>query len=373
MGPTVHLLQGVIHVNETNLQTYKLFIRPQDLSALKENIWSDDPVTGSLTINNKKLDIDVVYRGSHIRKFKKKSYHVQFYKPKTYRGATEIHLNAEYKDPSLIRNKLSFDFFSSIGVLTPKAKPVVLVLNGRQEGVYMELEAVDENYFKNRGLTIHSIFYAVDGDANFSLINDDRKPKNSLDLGYEVKYGTEEEQLFLNEFIFKTNTLTKAEFEKEIIKYVDVDKYLKWLAGVVCTQNYDGFVHNYALCRTENTGLFEVLPWDYDATWGRDVHGKEMDYNYVRIEGFNTLSARILDISNFRSNYCSLLNDILENQFTIEFMEPKIADLHGKIRPHLLTDPYKRDYIKNFDEEPQFIMQFIKDRNAFLQAELKKF
>lgn len=48
---------------------------------------------------------------------------------------------------------------------------------------------------------------------------------------------------------------------------MDADKYLRWLAGIVFTSNYDGFVHNYALYRNHETGLFEVIPWDYDATW----------------------------------------------------------------------------------------------------------
>ena len=68
-------------------------------SASKINLWK------------KKYDIDIVYRGAHIREFEKKSYHVMFYKPKKFQGAKEFHLNSEFMDPSLIRNKLSLDFF----------------------------------------------------------------------------------------------------------------------------------------------------------------------------------------------------------------------------------------------------------------------
>ena len=93
------------------LLEYQLFIHPIDVSELRKDIWIDDPVSAKLTINKKKYDIDIAYRGSHIRDFKKKSYHISFYKPNTYRNGKEVHLNAEYKDPSLLRNKLSLDFF----------------------------------------------------------------------------------------------------------------------------------------------------------------------------------------------------------------------------------------------------------------------
>lgn len=96
-----------------------------------------------------------------------------------------------------------------------------------------------------------------------------------------------------------------------------MEKYLRWLDGLIFTQNYDGFVHNYALYRNGDTGLFEIIPWDYDATWGRDVNGKVMEEDYVRIEGFNTLTARILDVSAFRVRYQSLLKKILSNRLTL--------------------------------------------------------
>ena len=160
---------------------------------------------------------------------------------------------------------------------------------------------MDEFFLANRKLPKGSIFYAVDGDANFSLMSElDKEVKKSLDFGYELKYGTEQDEYHLQEMIMKINTISREEFENEIVKYVNVDKYLRWLAGVIFTQNFDGFVHNYAFYRNGETGLFEVIPWDYDATWGRDVNGEVMREDYLRIEGFNTLTARILNVKTFR-------------------------------------------------------------------------
>ncbi len=355
------------------IPTYKLFIHPKDIVNLKKNIWSNQSVIGKMDIDNKKYDIDIIYRGYYVREMKKKSYHLQFYKPKTWNGARELHLNAEYKDHSFIRNKLSFDFFADIGVMAPSAEHIFLVLNGKEEGIYLQLESVDEHFFKKRNLPVKSIFYAIDGDANFSLISEyDNAPKTSLEMGYEIKYGLDEEYLFLQEFIFKANTLLRAEFEQQIGKYIDVEKYLLWLAGVVCTQNFDGFVQNYALCRIGDGGLFEILPWDYDGTWGRDVHGEIMEYDYIRINGFNTLSARMLDVPLFRKFYYEELLQILKSQFTVDYLEPKVQELHSLLRPFVLKDPYKKDYIKQFDREPEFICKYIAERNNYLRSELKK-
>lgn len=357
----------------TSLQTYKLYIHPAYIRELRKDIWSDEPVIGKLTVNKKKFDIDIAYRGSHIRKLPKRSYHISFYKPRKYRGAKELHLNAEYNDPSILRNKLSLDFFSEIGVLAPKAQHILLKLNGRTEGVYLELESVDEHFLTNRKLPDGAIYYAVDGDANFSLMSDlDKDTKQSLDLGYERKYGTSEDDYHLQKMIFDLNTISNATFKEEITKHIDVEKYLRWLAGAVFTQNYDGFVHNYALYRNGDTGLFEIIPWDYDATWGRDVNGEFMDEDYVPIEGFNTMTARILEVDDFRKQYKKLLEDIMDHQFSLEFIQPKIQQLHNLIRPFVLEDPYIKDKIEKFDQEPQFIYEYIEARQNYLKSKLYK-
>lgn len=350
---------------------YDIFIHPMDLKELKSDIWIDEPVPAAFKTGKKRYEIDIAYRGSHIRKFKKKSYHVKFYKPKTFGFAHEIHLNAEYKDPSLLRNKISLDFFTGIGTFSPASQHVILSINGKNEGIYLQLESVDENFLKRRNLPEGAIFYAIDDDANFSLMSPiDHDTKKRLDSGYEVKYGIPNDSLKLANFIFELNTTPRSDYERVIETHLDVEKYLRWMAGVVCTQNYDGFVHNYALYLNRKTNLFEVIPWDYDATWGRDIHGEKMRYDYVRLEGFNTLTARLLDIPNYKKMYLSIMASILENQFTVDFMAPKVEKLHQLLRPFVLQDPYIQNKVAQFDSEPEYIFQFIKDRNRYLLEKL---
>jgi spore coat protein H len=349
----------------------QLFIHPNDLRELRRDVWSDEPVPGIIKVKNKKIHIDVSYRGSHIRECKKKSYFISFYKPYVVDGVHEIHLNAEFIDPSIMRNKLSLDFFSSLGILSPHSQHILLNINGNFEGVYLQLESVDQYFLKKRNLPQGPIFYAVDDDANFSLIGSfDKEAKKSLDAGYERKCGTPDDHLYLSEFIYKLNTTSKHEYEHVIVKLLDVEKYLLWLAGVVCTQNFDGFVHNYALYRNPDSGLFEIIPWDFDATWGRNINGKPMDYDYVRIEGFNTLTARLLDIAVFRKMYYNIMNRVLHNEFTLEYMRPKIEQLYSLLRPHVLNDPYIKENIQKFDAEPDFIYEFIVKRNNYLKNQL---
>lgn len=315
-----------------------------------------------------------MYRGSHIREFQKKSYEILFYKPKFFLGGTNLHFNAEYKDPSIIRNKLSFDFFNEIGVLAPKATHISLTLNGVYQGVYLQIESVDENFLSRRNLPVGSIYYAINDDANFSLYSPiDNDVKKSLDAGYERKVGTSDDDRKLCNMIYKLNTIEEKDFEKEIVKLIDVNKYLRWLTGVVCTQNFDGFIHNYALYTNCQTGLSEIIPWDYDATWGRDVNGRIMPYDYIPISGYNTLTARILAVASFRELYREILETVLNEKFTVDYLKPKIDNLHKWLRPYVLKDPFISKNIDQYDEEPTLITNYITERNNYLKNQLNEF
>ena len=357
-------------MHHDTLPTCNILIEPTHLKALQGNVWNEEPFPSKLVVDNIPYDVGITYRGDHIRKFHKKSYRIDF---GTYNKAfegREIHFNAEYRDPSLIRNKLSFDFFQTIGSISPDCKHVFIELNGKPQGVYLQLESVDDLFLEKRQMPYGPIFYATNYHANFSLLTPKENPKPSLQSGYVQKIGNDDDNHDLEMLIYKVNTIPCSDFSEEIVKCIDVKKYLLWLCGVVCTQNFDGFIHNYALYQNRETKLFEMIPWDYDATWGRDWDGQIMKFNYVPIEGYNTLTARLLDITGIRNQYRILLEEILETSFTVEALEPRISNLIMQLRPYLLLDPYKKKSINIFDREPSVILRFISDRNSYLRKHL---
>lgn len=353
------------------IPSYHLIIEKEDLKELKRDIWSDDTVPAYLKVNNVTYDIDIAFRGAYTRDFLKKSYSIEFINPDRYDGARKIHLNAEYNDPSLIRNKLSFDFFHDLGVLSPHSQHIHLKRNDSNKGVYLQLESVDDLFMKKRNLPLGSIYYAVNYNANFSMMTEGQ-PKRSMLSGYRQVVGKEADDHDLYKLIRMINRTPLSEIPDKISQYIDIEKYLRWLVGVVCTMNNDGFTHNYALYRNSETGLFEIIPWDYDATWGRRVSGDILKYNYVPIKGNkdNHLSQLLLQIPEFRKSYRQMLEETLETKFTVEYQKNRVLSMHEALRPFVLLDPYKKNNMKIFEGEPEFIFHFIRKRNRFLKRKL---
>lgn len=358
----------------TDIPSYHLKITEHHLRRLADNERIELKVPATLTVMDRSVPVALSYRGAHTRKFAKKSFQMELLSDQLSPTEREIHLNAEFVDPSLMRNKLSFDFFSDIGALAPKAQHILLYLNGTCAGIYLKLESVDEQFLRNRHLGNGPIYYAINSNANFSLFSPKtQEVKESLEDGYYRKCGAEDDDAFLRELVYTTITTPQSQFEEEISKILEIDNYLRWLAGAVCTQNFDGFIHNYALYRNEETGRFSIIPWDYDATWGRNVNGNVLSHTSIPIDGFNTLTARLLDVPNLRKQYCLILEEILNTTFTPAAMKPKIMSMHQLLRPYLPLDPYKREQMESFDAEPAFILSFIQNRNDYLRQNLNTF
>ncbi|MBK3497418.1 CotH kinase family protein [Viridibacillus sp. YIM B01967] len=351
------------------MEKYFIEIPESELLRIQQNIWDHEYVDAKLKTANQKCSIKVALRGNQLREHKKKSYHIIFDKPYLIYGQHEIHLNAEYNDPSLMRNKLSFDFFESIGVLAPHSIHILLYINNVCHGIYLKLESFDQFYLRNRNLPEGSIYYATNYDANFSLYTPEKKLKLTLEDGYTKKYDFQKDSS-LKRLLIVINTFPKEEFIDEIINILDVEKYLMWLAGVVCTQNFDGFIHNYALYHNSKTGLFEITPWDYDGTWGRDLHGRPLEHDYIPIEGYNTLTARLLACPKYRVLYGEFLHQILQTQFTVQVQKPLIEKIHHSIRPYIHKDPNLKNELETFDGEQEYILRFIRARNKYLVSKL---
>ncbi|WML39803.1 CotH kinase family protein [Neobacillus sp. OS1-2] len=354
------------------MQKYEILINPKLLNQLDKDIWTNEHVPAVLKIGTNHYSIGLVYRGNVIRKKKKKSYHIIFEKPYIVNGAHEIHLNAEFNDRSLSRNKLSLDFFDRIGVISPNSTHVLLYINGYCKGIYLELESFDQYLLQKRNVPLGPIIYATNYHANFSLLNPEKELKTKLMEGYTIKYGDKKDFTNLENLIAITNTLNNEQFAQQISHVLDVQQYLTWLAGVVCTQNFDGFIHNYALYQNSKTGRYEISPWDYDGTWGRDLHGKKLDYDYIPITGYNTLTGRLLHFPDFMEKYRNILSAALDKEFTVETQSEHIDDLFATLKPYLHLDPYIKTNAESLDREKEFILNFIQKRRTFLKQELIK-
>ena len=332
---------------------------------MRRNLWNDNFVHALLTADHTELTIKMRYRGGHTLNYPKKSYEIRV-------GNRRLHYNAEFDDPTMMRNALSFQFFEKIGVVSPRTRHVNLFINGVPQGVYLEIEGVDRTFFSKRNVQMRSLLYAINNNANFRLTGEDKMKKQSLSAGYEIVIGTPKELVRIADFVKKIRTLKGSELKVYLRRHLDIPQYLRWLAGAVCTGNYDGFEQNYALFRTSKSLKYLISPWDYEGSWGRDCYGEINNYKTLRITGYNGLTAALLSFPDIRIQYRNILHNILEQEFNLHTLGPKITDLHSELYPHLIADTSRKHSAYSVHSDLNVFYQYIQERREFLINEMDK-
>lgn len=353
-----------IQKNFTNeLLQINFRVRSDDFSRL--NKMEIKKIFGYLEINHQNYEVQIKIRGSSTKSNPKRSFEVNFTNG-LYYGQRTIHLNAEYWDFSLLRNKLSFDFFKDLNVLSPKAEHAIVFINNEYQGVYTLLESFDYYFLIRNNKPLGNIYYGVDSNANFNIQKKySESIKSDLLMGYIKKYEYEDEDEHLRNLIKKINYLPK-EYFYNMASYIDISNFIGWFLGAVLTSNYDGFNKNYALYYNSETGKFEISPWDYDGTWGRNWCGKVLKYNRLPIYGNNKLTMRIYETKSFKKIYINRMLAVFEEYFNEKNIKNKLDLLYNNIRSKVYSDIFKRGTNKEFEEEYKLIINYVKNRRNYL-------
>ena len=342
-------------------------VHPEVWESLHQDPWTDRTADVRVILGPRTLSARLKIRGGHTRGYPKPSYELRIANGHTF------HWNAEYDDPSLIRNALSFYFFNMVGLPAPKTTHCRLVVNGRPLGVYLELEAVVPAFFRARRIRCRSIVYAVNDNAHFGTnFPNGNGPKRSLFAGYEKVAGDSGTERRLESFIRELNRLEGPALKRFLAAKLDIGCYLKWLAGAVLTGNYDGFEQNYALYEHLPSGKYRIVPWDYEGTWGRNCYGQISPVDQVRVQGYNKLTAKLLSFPEYRNAYRRLLLRLLRNAFTTRKLMPVARRMIRTIGPAVRSDDSRKHDYREFQREPAVIRQYIRDRRAVVIGVLRR-
>jgi spore coat protein H len=330
---------------------------------------------------------EISYRGTTSLNFPKKGFKIKFSKKQLYQGNTRrIDLSGSYSDKSLIRERLSFDLFAKTKTPASKAWHVDYTIRSREgqvleRGVYTGLEHLDEYYFRNHQREIGSLFQANGGVINGVYVgaNLTPQPPQVLPLLYEKDHPEDEDFSDLDAFIRAINSWDAATIAQFLDQILDVDPYLDWLAVNTLVQSNDTYHKNYFLHHRPGGGKWEILPWDYDLTWGRNWN----DYcdglcddlsEGTSIKGSNqmnnSLSQRVLNNPTYYTRLLARLNTLLSSEFTEEKLFPKIDAYYNDIRALVYQDPKKWPTNEQFEQERDRLKDWIRRRRAFLFKEL---
>lgn len=321
------------------------------------------------------LPVVVQVRGAHSRRFPKKSLQLRLPGPKlpdeppANHLVRILHLNADFVDPTLMRSALSYSLFDALGAPIPRFRHLNVNVSGAPAGVYLGMESVDRDWCRRRGLPPGPIYYATNRNANFGLISPfSKEMKHPLDAGYHALYGADTTPL--EQMVLAINMADEYNFTSVVQRWIDLPGYLKWLMTAVFVGNRDGFVHNYALYFNPVEEQFQIIPWDYDATWGIDIHGNPARLDRVPPVGWNQLSRRLMGVAAIRREYRRMFEEALEGPFSPEEVSARIDQMAERIAPAVLADRSRRGRPEDWEDDLGALKRWATNRGDLLFEQL---
>ena len=228
-------------------------------------------------------------RGATSRIYNKKSLSLKLKKDANWLGLRpekEWILNAAFIDFSMMRHKLSYDLFRSFGNeraprFAAASRFVEVTLNDEYYGVYLLMEPVKDSLLglspgddKNPAL----LYKAVGNEARFEQPGHADFEQKMPDPDAQAFWGPLDD---LNGFVSKASDKDFFDGRTGIGARLDIGNAIDFHLLVLVTSNIDGIIKNYLLARDapsprQPAPKFLFVPWDYDATFGRNWDGSRV-------------------------------------------------------------------------------------------------
>eukprot|EP01080_Neovahlkampfia_damariscottae_P008195 gene8195-23_t len=190
-------------------------------------------------------------------------------------GIKKVSLKTSGENGFGTRYVIPFDMHRSFKIPSQRSTFAMLYINDVKFSLYWIGEEVDQDFISARyNEDYGSLYQGRMVSASLTYKGDDPqiyKDFTAERMGfrapvYDQKSGNSTNYLDLLDLIKKINS--SRNFESEITKVLDVERFLTYLAIEACTCTTDSYsfgYHNYYIYKNPETGKFEFIP--YDTTW----------------------------------------------------------------------------------------------------------
>jgi spore coat protein CotH len=360
------------HVHPANTKAFlqdevariDIFIEPEFLNLiLGDSLQSDFEFDASFkyTANNfidSIANIGFRVRGNTSRNAVKKSFKISFNHSVSgfkWQGIEKMNLNGQHNDVSILRTKFAQEIFKEVGLPSSRSSHVKLYINGEYKGLYVHVEQIDEEFAKKRFVQGHL------GDMYKCIYGADLTFRGWEEEAYYASYekvrNEETGYASLLDFLNFLNNSSNAHFFCEVENRFDVASYLRYLATEILTGHWDGYTfnkNNFYLIKRPADGVFMILPYDLDNTFGIDWFN--IDWSERNIYEWTTstnrpLYNRLMMSAYYRNELTKHLKNILEEHFSPSEWVTYLQQVQAMIAPAALEDTYRTgDYGFSFDD-----------------------
>ena len=185
-------------------------------------------------------------------------------------GLKRLNFQGYHYDSSYLKERLSYDLYRAMDIVTPRAAWAVLRVNGEPQGLFGMVEAIDGRFTKDR--------WPGNGEGNLfkeewpGMVDD-----TQLLAGLETNKAAGSVGAF-KAFSAAINGAAEADLRTVLGSYTDLDYFARYMAVDDAIANFDGITtyytsgapdeagnHNFFLYE-ESASKYTIIPWDLEST-----------------------------------------------------------------------------------------------------------
>ena len=258
--------------DQSKVTTVDITLADEDLDSILDNPSEKEIVNAAVTIDGEtvknvgfrtkgNLSLNSVVQMGDSDRYSWKIDFDYYQEDQDLHGLKKLALNNNYSDPTYMREYLSYELMDKMGIATPGHSYMYVTINGKEWGLYLGVEAIEETFLNTNFTDGTGDLYYPDGTgSDLKWISEDIDDYTGLNL----KTNDNSDQSTMIKMLDSINNGGNVE------EVLDVDEMLRYFAANTALVNLDHYQgdkkHNYYLY--EENGVFSILPWDYNMSFG---------------------------------------------------------------------------------------------------------
>lgn len=263
-------------------------------------------------------------------------------------------LNNNLSDPAQLRQCIGYALFGRAGVPSPRCNFAEVTVNGRDLGVYSNVEGVRKPFLRRHFSSDEGNLYEgtlsdfrPGWTATFEPDTNSDEPDNSDILGVVDALSVDDDSLM-----------------DSLAEVLDLDAWFTFWAVESLILHWDGYsgnTNNYYVYFDPDTGLAHFIPWGIDNILSRGDRGGAPDSAFVS----GALANRLYQHPEGRRMYETRLRELLDTVWDEDWIQSEIDRISILIGSSL-TDAQAAV----FEQEVAVVASVVAERRSVILAEL---
>lgn len=247
-----------------------------------------------------------------------------------FEGYKRLTLNNCIFDKSLIRQCLAFGVFEAAGIPTPKCNFAHVRVNGKDLGIYANVENVKKKFLRR---------YFDDDEGDF-FEGTESDFRNGGGWVGRFSRQTNDKVAGYGRIPDIVNALeaTDGDLIEMLNPLIELNQFLTFWATEVLVGHVDGYAGssaNFYIYDDPKTAKFQFIPWDLDYTFSTEYD----NYMEARSVWANAqLVKRLYLLPEIRAQYFARLNYLLDSVWSEDHLNASIDGMEAVLGNHLTPD-----------------------------------